>query len=137
MFICRVVSLRSNTWRICKSGDDVAYSAYRSLGAIITRISNAALMPYLSKAYIAWFSAECVDCKSGDFDQAMALSKGNSLYIAANLRCDAVDNVVGKPVIRVPGTIGKAGFYHPCSTPVSANERGRPGLYGCYQSPSI
>ncbi|OCT49777.1 hypothetical protein CLCR_07657 [Cladophialophora carrionii] len=53
----------------------------------------------------------------------MALSNGNSLFVATELPCDPSDNCAQSPVARVDGNIGKAGFaiLVPPPDPVSKN----------------
>ncbi|ETI19687.1 hypothetical protein G647_08700 [Cladophialophora carrionii CBS 160.54] len=76
--------------------------------------AHETLTPLLSRkqafACIAWFETGSIDGSPADFDQAMALSNGNSLFVAAELLCDPSDNCAQSPVARVDGNIGKGGF---------------------------
>ncbi|EXJ61764.1 hypothetical protein A1O7_02194 [Cladophialophora yegresii CBS 114405] len=61
-------------------------------------------------ACITWFETGSIDLSPTDLAQAMALSIGNSLFIAAALLRDPSDDSAQATVTRVNGNIGKAGF---------------------------
>ena len=74
-------------------------------------LSSISLLDRLqSFACIAYFESGCLDMSPSQFDNAMALSTGDSIYVAAWLICDPAERQPANAVCRLHGNVGKAGL---------------------------
>ena len=61
-------------------------------------------------ACIAYFESGCLDMDPSQFDNVMALSSGDSIYVASWLICDPAERQPAASVRRLHGNVGKAGL---------------------------
>lgn len=59
---------------------------------------------------IAWFESGRMEISPRSFSNVMAISSGDSLYVAAQLLCDPAANIKPYEIHRVVGNIGRAGL---------------------------
>lgn len=59
---------------------------------------------------IAWFESGTMEISPGHLRNVMAISSGDSLYVAAQLLCDPAANIKPYEIHRVVGNIGRAGL---------------------------
>lgn len=61
-------------------------------------------------ACIAYFESDGLDMNASQFTNVMALSSGDSIYVAAWLICDPAERQPANAVCRLHGNVGKAGL---------------------------
>ena len=72
--------------------------------------NNTALNRLETFACITYFESEGLDLAPSQFTNVMALSSGDSIYVAAWLICDPAERQPPNAVRRLHGNVGKAGF---------------------------
>lgn len=76
-----------------------------------TCLSSIGLLDRLHTfACIAYFESDGLDMNPSQFDNVMALSSGDSIYVAAWLTCDPAERQPANAVHRLHGNVGKAGL---------------------------
>ena len=76
-----------------------------------TCLSSISLLNRLQTfACIAYFESGCLDMNPSQFDNVMALSSGDSIYVASWLICDPAECQPAESVRRLHGNVGKAGL---------------------------